>query len=335
MNTQQPRLIALILLSTLLALPADARVGIEASPMEFLSLEIGNQWTYEHFYQNRFHFYEDFLYGYDYPWAAPGSSVQQAVVRALLEIPGFPFYPDDQGKRYWFDHLDDLERYQDPPLRELTIEITHTEIIEGQEYFVFSDVPYDWPPVPNFFLAGQKVRFSEEGALLFRWNGQDIPFYVFQEDAYYITPKYPVLCNENLPVKHTIWPRFRPAGEPLLEGLKHPSSLSMASSVVFNVSWLEGLPKADWLNKHEEAVELGRVGFEAGYGIVYYERVIWASNFGPSGVPVSYFGNSILPVSAVIGGRKLEVSYEPFRFKWTNVQPTSWGQLKARHGQRP
>lgn len=329
MNTKRPHLIALLLLSTLLALPADAQIDIEASPMEFLPLEIGNQWTYEHFYQNRFHFYEDFLYGYDYPWAAPGSSVQQAVVRALLEIPGFPFYPDDQGKRYWFDHLDDLERYQDPPLRELTIEITHTEIIEGQEYFVFSDVGYDWPPVPNFFLAGQTVRFSDEGALLFRWNGQDIPFYIFQEDAYYITPAYPVLHNENLPVKHTLWHRSP------LTGLKLPPSLSMASAVAFDVSWLEGLPKADWLNYHEDAVELGRVGFVSGYGLVFYDMVLWASNWGPSNVPVLDFGNSILPVSAVIGGRKLEVSYEPFRFKWTNVQPTSWGQLKARHGQRP
>ena len=48
MNTKRPPHIALILLSTLLALPADAQVDIEASPMEFLPLEVGNQWTYEH-----------------------------------------------------------------------------------------------------------------------------------------------------------------------------------------------------------------------------------------------------------------------------------------------
>ena len=308
---------------------------MRGAQQDFLPLEVGNQWTYEHVYHNSFYFYDDFFFSYDYPWAAPGSSVRRAVVRALLEMPEFPFYPDDQGKRYWSDHLDDVERYRNPPLRELTIEITHTEIIEGQEYFVFSDVPYDWPPVPNFFLTGQKVRFSDEGALLFRRNGQDIPFYVFQEEAYYITPEYPVLQNENLPVKHTLWPFFSPAGEPLLEGLKHPPSLSMASSVVFNVSWLEGLPKADWLNYHEDAVDLGLVGFEAGYGIVFYDMVLWANNWGPSNVPVLDFGNSILPVSAVIGGRKLEVSYEPFRFKWTNVQSTTWGQLKARHRQHP
>ena len=49
-----------------------------------------------------------------------------------------------------------------------------------------------------------KVRFSDEGTLLFRWNGQDIPFYAFQEDKPYITPEFPVLQNENLPVEYTI-----------------------------------------------------------------------------------------------------------------------------------
>ena len=76
-------------------------------------------------------------------------------------------------------------------------------MIEGQEYFVFSDVEYDWPPVPNLFLAGQKVRFSDKGTLLFRWQGQDIPLYAFR-DPDCCSPEYPVLQNENLPVKQSI-----------------------------------------------------------------------------------------------------------------------------------
>ena len=56
---------------------------------------------------------------------------------------------------------------------EFTIEITHTEMIEGQEYFVFSDIEYDWPPVPNLFLADQKVSPTR---VLYCFAGTRHPF---------------------------------------------------------------------------------------------------------------------------------------------------------------
>ena len=95
--------------------------AIELNPLDYVPLEVGNRWTYEHSY-----------------WSWPR----------------------------------DAEKV-------LTIEITHTEVIDGLEYFVFSDADYAWPPLPDFFWAGKKVRLSDEGFLVFRWNGQDRSVYDF------------------------------------------------------------------------------------------------------------------------------------------------------------
>ena len=332
MNTKRPHLIALILLSTLLALPADAQVDIEASPMEFLPLEVGNQWTYEHHYSNEalYEYHLSFRIYTEPYWAEPSSPMRD-VVQALFGLPGYPWYPDEQGDFRSYDR-DAIEAYKSPLGRELTLEITHTEIIEGHEYFVFSLVPYDWPPVPNFFLAGQKVRFSDEGALLIRWDGQDIPFYAFHAEEPYRLPAYPVLHNENLPIEHTIAPFRYPAGvegnsisslnsiSPLVD-ITPPLSLGQTTAAGFFILWDQG----------HDFLWLGSIDFILGYGLVAYSRMEAAT--GNLGFIFPAFDNTIVPISAVIGGQKLEFSYTPV--EWTNVQSTTWGQLKARHRPRP
>ncbi len=318
-------LCALMEMLALLVLPADAEVhptNIETNPMEFLPLEVGNQWTYEHSYWNDIYYFF-FLYPWDEDlyWAEPGS-LKRAVVRAMFEIPGYPYYFDMQ------------DGFPDEPEGasaggEFTIEITHTEMIEGQEYFVFSDIEYDWPPVPNLFLAGQKVRFSDEGTLLFLWQGQDIPLYAFREPDC-CSPEYPVLQNENLPVKQFIQSFFTPAenlGDAMAlyhYGMEPPPSLSQALAASFLVEFRGELKTPPYL-------DLGSVAFVAGYGPVYYHR--WKEGHGDLALILKSFENAIFPISAVIGGKKLEFSYTAV--EWTSIQSTSWGQLKARHGQRP
>lgn len=109
--------------------------AVEVNPLDFVPLEVGNRWTYEHIYVNDWH-------GIGEPF----------------EIPlGYLTFAE----------------------KTVTIEITHTEVIDGLEYFVFSDPDYDWPPLPDFFWSGKKVRLSDEGVLVFHWNGQDIPVYDF------------------------------------------------------------------------------------------------------------------------------------------------------------
>ncbi len=310
----------------LLVLPADAEVhptNIEANPVEFLPLQVGNQWTYGHTYWNDIYYFEPFFFSpfdRDFYWAEPGS-LKRAVVRAMFEIPGYPYYPD-----MWNGFPDEPEGTSAG--REFTIEITHTEMIEGQEYFVFSDVEYDWPPVPNLFLVGQKVRFSDEGTLLFRWQGQDIPLYAFR-DSDCCSPEYPVLQNENLPVKQFIQSFFSPVEN--LEGdvpgayhIELTPSLSQALAAIFLVEFRGELKTPPYLS-------LGSVTFVAGYGLVDYHR--WEPGYGDLGMILKRFENAIFPVSAVIGGKKLEFSYTTI--PWTSVQSTSWGRLKAHHGQRP
>ena len=69
----------------------------------------------------------------------------------------------------------------------VTIGITHTEDIEGHIYYVFSDMPYEDPPVPAFFLAGKKVRWKDNH-LLFRQQDEDVALYQFKHDHSYAIP---------------------------------------------------------------------------------------------------------------------------------------------------
>ena len=161
----------IIVFLVLLAPPAAAQdEGVfEGRPTDFLPLQVGNQWTYKHRYLN---------FSYE-----RSSWDQNPEIRMLFEIPGYPY--DNPGIP------PDSLRWSK---RELTIEITHTEMIDGLEYFVFSHADYDWPPLPKLFWAGQQVRLSDEGVLLFRWDGQDVPLYDlnFQHSGRYSIPAYPL-----------------------------------------------------------------------------------------------------------------------------------------------
>ncbi len=157
--------IALALLFSLPPAAAQDEGIFEERPTDLLPLEVGNQWTYKQRYLNL---------AYSGSWWE-----RNPEIRILFEVPG--------GYRHPPDSLLSGER-------EFTIEITHTEMIDGWEYFVFSHADYDWPPLPTLFWAGQKVRLSDEGVLLFRWNGQDVPLYDLnpQHPSRYSIPAYPL-----------------------------------------------------------------------------------------------------------------------------------------------
>ena len=320
MVTQRMGLVGPLVLCALLAPPADAQDegGFEGKPTDFLPLQVGNQWTYTHNYLN-------FIYGqyeiasgdpFDVKYLEYFDPLELLAERLTMEIPGYPFYPPIVDLLRPPDDLDS------PGRRELTIEITHTETIEGHEYFVFSDPPYDWPPVPTLCLAGQKVRFSDEGVLLVRQPEQDIPLYDFtppygygfgQVDKEYATPAYPVLYDAHDPIRLSL-KVFR-------------SSWDARDARVLRLSWDRFYPPPlsfgpAFVAGFYTSPFFGLVYFLANYGLARYET--WITGI---------FGNDIKPVSAVIDGKKIDYPYDP-PFS-TNVQPTSWGQLKARHRQRP
>ena len=259
----------------------------EGNPTDFLPLQVGNQWTYKHRYLN---------FSYERVWWQD----QNPEIRMLFEIPGYPYdnheFPPDSlrgGKR------------------ELTIEITHTEMIDGLEYFVFSHADYDWPPLPNLFWAGQQVRLSDEGVLLFRWNEQDVPLYDlnFQHPRSYSIPAYPI--REDLVTRLDVWRSNRLEGQRLINFTAYPEINLPANMQNLSSTSIAILP---------------------GYGLFcsesYYEES--ASIFGEgffSDIRPLFF-SELDPISAIISGE--EVSYEQARrgdFD-THVQSSSWGQLK-------
>ena len=127
---------------------------IDLNPADYVPLEVGNRWTYKHRYVNT---------SYSSGWLSPRDNKP-------LEIPG---YSHRDGGPQPPDSLTRVEKI-------LTIEITHTVIIDGLEYYVFSGADYDWPPLHDYFWGGKKVRLSDEGVLVFRWEDQDLPLYDFR-----------------------------------------------------------------------------------------------------------------------------------------------------------
>ena len=88
------------------------------------------------------------------------------------------------GNSWVYEHLPGQEVDRD-----VTISITHTEDIDGHTYHVFSDMPYEDPPVPYFFIAGKKVRW-ENDRLLFRQQGEDVAFFRFDRSVFENPERY-------------------------------------------------------------------------------------------------------------------------------------------------
>ena len=286
------RVLMLLILCALMVQSAQAQTAeSEITPTDFVPLEVGNQWTYEHDYFNTYYQSRDWESLRDY-W--------NPEVRMLFEVPGYPSDSPESPP----DSL--LVIYH----RELTIEITHTEMIEGSEYFVFSRADYDWPPLPELFWAGQKVRLSDEGVLLFRWNGQDVPFYGFnpQRPSEYLIPAYPI--------REGIFTKLSIVRGRILEERGIDFSISFPE-FPFPINFFKKMP------------DLISIGFRAGYGPSYYiEDYGLVTGFDGTifGELVPFFWNKLIPISAIISGES--VSYKQILIGNTQVQSSSWGQLK-------
>ena len=46
------------------------------------------------------------------------------------------------------------------PAPQFTITVLNTEVIDGKTYYVLSDMPANWPPAPQHFIAGKKLRWE-------------------------------------------------------------------------------------------------------------------------------------------------------------------------------
>ena len=91
----------------------------------------------------------------------------------------------------WFYYRDGYwpTSYPEFPIgkpRQVTFSILRTEIIDGDTYYVFSDVPEGWPAAPTHFVAGKKLRW--DGNRLVEHDGTDslslFHFYEAPEDSF-------------------------------------------------------------------------------------------------------------------------------------------------------
>ena len=126
----------------------------EYQASDYLPLAVGNSWTYKH------EFYD--------PKGPDGE-------RRFGERSQWPTYTA-----------------QFPETPQFTIEVLYTEELDGQTYYVISEMPAWWPPAPPHFIAGKKLRWSgtqlmehsgssEQG--LYRFDGADETGYTVTTDA--------------------------------------------------------------------------------------------------------------------------------------------------------
>ena len=232
-----------------------APIEIELNPLDYVPLAVGNRWTYEHYYEN-------YLHGTGEPF----------------DIPGYP--PGSPP-----DSLEFAEKI-------VTIEITHTEVIDGFEYFVFSDADYAWPPLPDFFWGGKKVRLSDEGFLVFRWNGQELPVYDFGHPSEYgYTSTLPIGSGTTEAHLDRFYGQYR------------------RSRIHFSLSRYS-------LYQGAEIIFLQEYGVGQTY-IEYYSSLSACAPFA--------FLNELMPISATIAGE--EIVYEQVYLSYQSLASTGLGQV--------
>ena len=257
---------------------------LELNPHDYVPLAVGNRWTYEHRYAN------DTYPGRESDHLNP------------FEIPGYPHGRDNPVPPASLTHVE----------RRLTIEITHTEMIDGFEYYVFSGANYSWPPLPEFFWGGKKVRLSDEGFLVFRWDEKDIS--VYELSHHHLDDPFgnknggfrgSFISRKSLEINFDI-DRHRNLGE-TVSGTDDPPFINFSSGEVYISGFAVGL-QTNFLN---------------GFGLA--EHGVIHLGLGT----LIDFSEMLFPVSANIEGE--EITFPHFGREFyiiTFVQPTSWGKLK-------
>ena len=247
------------------AVEADTGIGdadpIELNPSEYVPLAVGNSWTYKHVYHNSL-----------YP-----DNWEDASLHGEIPLP-----PEEEGG-FPPDSLRNAEKI-------VIIEITHTEEIDGLEYFVFSDANYTWPPLPRFFWDGKKARLSDAGILMFRWEGQDIPVYDFggTSNPYEYVGTFPHGSGTDQSSVRRVYTPYR------------------RSTVDFD--------------KYYSIFDEG-IRFLQGYGVgqAYISADRWWL------FPYLFYENRLEPLSATISGR--EVVYEQVRSAYQAFESSRVGQV--------
>lgn len=262
----------------------DEAAAPELNLHEFVPLEVGNRWIYTHSYFNEMFYEWDDLEEEEIAY--------WKTFFKQFEIPGYPFGESSPPRA--------LTR---PDNSTLVVEITHTEWIDGFEYFVFSEAPYNWPPPPVFFWAGEKVRLSEDGILLVRKYGTDVPLYDFGPQREDIDSAF-----EYIPIDIRRWMRDRLTYPDPLDKVINPAYRNQILEIDF--SFTAPFYSGEWNTQ-----------FVKGYGIGDSKREI--SGTGNS----LRFWNDLSPISAILSEKEVSFQEATSRFVVEPELPPIWGQL--------
>ena len=107
-----------------------------------------------------------------------GSAVADASDRLPLAVGNSWTYSHDYYDIDNYEAESQWTNYTEP--YRFTLSVLRTEVFDGHTYFVISDIPEYWPPVPSYFIAGKKLRWAGDQLIertadgeqsLFRFSG--------------------------------------------------------------------------------------------------------------------------------------------------------------------
>lgn len=96
-------------------------------------------------------------------------SATPALPETTFQIPDYLPMAVGNSWTYTLHHYDEgpypnnrfpYTEWQDSASKEVTLSILRAELIDGDTYYVFSDVPEGWPPAPAHSVAGKKLRWD-------------------------------------------------------------------------------------------------------------------------------------------------------------------------------
>ena len=254
------------------------------------------------------------------------------------------FLPLHVGNSWTYSQFYSDQRYGDDGIKvnvvavreEFTISILRTEVIDGETYFVFSDMPSDdGPPATRHFIAGKKVRWS--GNDLMEHDGtSEFSIYRFKPP-----PTRTMVYEYSIPVDHG-------KGDDSVRAVISPSHsaipIPMLTFIFSGYRDYGSEPAgagARW--KAESAIQ-----FIGGYGVTGGVGGVFAGD-------QSYLTNRISPLRATLhgpsstSGTRDGSTDSPSTIEWedlycyivllcedaTSTRSSTWGKLKSSRQQAP
>lgn len=278
-----------LLLTALLSLSGvQPAAATDYQATDYLPLAVGNSWTYEHEYYDE------------------------------ADVDLFNYAP------YWdqWPALDEPVIYP-----EFTIEVLHTEIIDGKTYYVISDMPADWPPAPPHFIAGKKLRWQGTRLMERTDEGEQATFRFDATSADYTWPP-----TDRSPFV------FSSSGITAYLYMAYPFEISNLFRITYLVSTTEGndqvsveagLKPVPWYYfKLDSYAARKLVSHDPDWDFVLYRSCKFLAGYGVLACEAASFNvlqNSLVPLRAVIDGTSVEFADALIP---TGISSASWGQIK-------